>query len=318
MKQLTLIILSFILLFTGAMNAYAQEAGVTILSPTKEIKLSKGQLYSGTLSVRNRTTGTAIVEVSASDFIVTDTKGTPVFVPASDLSNRFAAASWIELPQRIATIPPKSEKAIPYTIHVPSNATAGGHYFSLIVRNVASDTSKGSSAAINVQVASLFSLIVQGQIVEKAIITNYTVPSFQEYGPIAITASVKNLGDIHIRPTGAVHVTNLFGKEVATFPLPEENIFPDASKDYVFSFTDKLLLGPYTAKLLVTYGQAHQFSLVASHTIWIIPWKVILVFILALVALIMGLLLLKKKINPPADHPPVPPTMPGPTPPQPQ
>src|ERR1035437_781014 len=112
----------FLLFVTGylALNkALAQELNITytITPPTLSQKLNPGQNAEGILKVINATDHDLTFTTSVRDFIVEDTIGTPEFLPANTLSNKYSAASWIEVLPSGFTIKSHQRQDLNYYIH---------------------------------------------------------------------------------------------------------------------------------------------------------------------------------------------------------
>jgi hypothetical protein len=128
---------------------------------------------------------------------------------------------------------------------------------------------------------------VAGPITESASVSKFTGPTFLEYGPATITTQILNQGNYHITPQGAVTLKDIFGREVAKSNLDSKNIFPGTTRSYTNELGTKLMIGKFTVALLVAYGETGK-TLTASYTMWVLPWKVMLAIVLALVILALS------------------------------
>lgn len=284
------------LLLTLATVSHAQETfrTYTISPPTVSHELNPGQTAEGTLKVINDTdrdlTFTAVIK----DFIVEDTIGTPVFLPNNTLSNKYSAAAWIGVTPDTFTIKSHARQELNYFIQVPRNARPGGHYVAILYSPATNINVEGTGATVNTQAGSLFYITVKGPIKESATVSKFFANGFQEYGPVRILTQIKNFGDLHIRPKGYVTVSDMLGRK-AILPLKENNIFPQAARDYENAFGGKLMIGRFKAELLASYGVNNNLPLVATVYFWIFPWKIVVVVILIIIALILGSKYYRKK-----------------------
>lgn len=180
---------------------------------------------------------------------------------------------------------------------MPLNARPGGHYAGALYQPVTTlSTGKDTGPAVEAQLGTLFSLDVAGPIHEQADVTKFmTEHGFYEYGPVSILTQITNRGDLHIKPLANITITDILGRRIAQIPLDEHNIFPLAARDFVNVFGQKWMFGPFTAKLVGTYGREGNLPLTATVTFWVIPWKVVVVIILLIVAAIMGYFYWRKK-----------------------
>lgn len=278
-------------------HAGAQESPriITIVPPSKEFTFNPGDKAEGELKVINDSGQSLTFNASTQDFIVEDTHGTPTVLPAGTLGKRFSGATWIGIVPAIFTIAPHDKAILHYYIQVPSDARPGGHYAAVVYSPTQTLGVTGTGAEVQTQLGTLFSLNVNGPITEEAIVTDFSAPHLQEYGPVHIATEIKNYSDIHIKPKGSIIITNMFGKRVATLPLDEHNVFPMAARDYITVFDKKWMIGRYTAQLLASYGKKNNLPLVATVSFIVFPWKIALLIFLTLVAIGLGWLVWNRR-----------------------
>lgn len=279
-------------------NAGAQESPriLTIVPPSKEYtEIKPGDKEEGELKLINDSDQSMTFTASTQDFIVEDTHGTPSILPAGTLGKRFSAAAWIGIVPNTFTIAAHDKATLHYFIQVPPDARPGGHYAAVVYSPTEAIGVNGTGASVQTQLGTLFSLDIAGPITEEAVVTRFTTDRFQEYGPVHFFTQIKNYSDIHIKPKGTIVVKNVFGKQVATIPFDEHNIFPTAARDYVSVFDKKWMIGKYTAQLLLSYGKNNNLPLLATISFIVFPWKVALLIILILVAILLGWLVWKRR-----------------------
>ena len=147
-------------------------------------------------------------------------------------------------------------------------------------------TNEEAGTAVGTRIAGLVYLRVAGPISEKAFVSRFFAPSFFEYGPIKVETEILNRGDYHITPQGVVSLTNIFGGLVDQQKLATTNIFPDASRSFTNELGKKWLAGRYKVSLLASYGQGGQ-ALTSELYVWVFPWRVATVTLLALIIIIL-------------------------------
>lgn len=279
-----------------AITARAQEVQrtYTIVNPQIEAKLNPGQSSEGTTKVINQTDVPLTFSLAVQDFIVTDTVGTPDLLPANTLAGKYSAASWIAVTPSTFTVQPGQKQVVNYYIQVPANARPGGHY-AAITYSPLSPSQNATGGTVRTQVGSLFYITVNGQVNEQAVVSRFLANSFYEYGPAKIATQIKNLGDLHITPQGTLNLSGLFVNQ--SVKLDSDNIFPGAARDYTNTLGQNLMIGRYKATLIASYGTNGNLPLVATLYFWVFPWRITLVIILAIVALILGGLYLRKRKN---------------------
>lgn len=275
-------------------HAQAPVRSFTIVPPSVLTPLNPGESAEGTLKMRNDTDEAVTFDVSVQDFVVNDTNGTPTILPPGTLSGKYSAASWIGVSPTKFIVPARDVQELTYFMRIPQDARPGGHYAAVVYSPVNDKELDSTGATVNSQIGTLFSVVVDGPMTENALITRFFAPGFAEYGPVPVQTQIKNMSDSHIRPLGTITVTNMLGGKT-TQPLKENNIFPEAARDYVNIMGEKWMFGRYVATLQGTYGKDNGLPLAATVVFWVFPWKIVVVIILFIVAGVLGYMLMKKK-----------------------
>ena len=230
--------------------------------------------------------------LKAADFLVTDKEGTPVIVDNPLQSNpKYSAGSWFDLPYDRMTIAPDDKVTIQASINIPIDAHPGGRYVAIYFEpsgNIPEPVGANEEAgtAVGTRIAGLVYLKVAGAISEKALVSRFFAPSFFEYGPVKVETEILNRGDYHITPRGVISLINMFGGVVDQQKLNEANIFPDASRSFTNELGKKWLMGRYKISLLAGYGETGQ-ALTNELYVWVFPWRVATVTLLALIIIIL-------------------------------
>ena len=278
-------------------SVFAQEVArtYTIMPPTIAQQLNPGQSAEGVLKVINGSDNSLTFSISVKDFVVEDTLGTPKLLPSGTLLNKYSAASWIVVTPSTFTLKPHQDQQLSYSIQVSQNARPGGHYAAVVYAPSAGIGVNRTGAMVNTQAASLFYVTVNGPILEKSLVSRFFANPFQEYGPVKILTQIKNLGDLHVSPKATITVSGLFVNE--TQKLNTHNIFPGAARDFENTFGQTWMIGRYKAVLIGSYGTNNNLPLVATAYFWVFPWRITLITILIIVALVLTGLYLRRKKN---------------------
>jgi len=289
---------AFCVLTLSVARAQETQRTYTIINPQIAVKLDPGGVSEGITKVVNQTSAPLSFALNVQDFTVEDNFGTPSVLPAGTLSKKYSAAAWIGVTPSTFTVEPGKEQVINYYIQVPKDARPGGHY-AAIVYSPGSQGQNATGGTVKTQVGSLFYLTVNGPITEKSFISRFFANNFQEYGPIKVLTQIQNLGDLHITPQANVNVTGFLFNQ--TQKLAADNIFPEASREYQNTFGQTLMIGRYKATLIGSYGGNNNLPLTATVYFWVFPWRITVVIILAIIAVILGALYLKKRGKGPKD-----------------
>ena len=298
-EAISIIGLSLAMLLFLSQDSNAQEMiqQVTITPPKIEVTLAPGDKTEGRLGIINDSDTDMTFITGVYDFIVTDSNGTPEILPRDTLlNNKYSAANWIAVYPEEFTVKQHQRFDFNYYIQVPKNAAAGGHYAALIYQPVTPGGQPAVGAKIQTQIATLAYISVKGTINESAKVIKFTAPNFSEYGPIKINTEIKNFGDLHIAPQATITVKDMLGRVVATSDLAPQNIFPGGiARTYINTIGSKLMIGRFTATLLGSYGTGGNLPLTATLVFWVFPWKAATVIAFILVAIVLAILVWRRK-----------------------
>jgi len=285
----SLVVLSVI----GVASAQDLSRTVTLVYPSLEHKLDPGARAEGITKIINDSSTALTFNLNVQDFIVTDTIGTPNILPPGTLNDKYSAAAWIGVTPNKFTLQPGEKQTLNYYIQVPKDARPGGHYAAIVYTPEVKAGATGTGSTVNSQLGSIFYITVNGPINQQTLVSKFFANPFQEYGPVNVLTQLKNLGDLHVAPQGVITVTGLFFNKTQT--LPTRNIFPQAARDFSNTFGQTLMIGRYKATLLASYGTNNNLPLMATVYFWVFPWRAALVIALALIALTLGALYLRKR-----------------------
>jgi len=295
----------FLNLFLGicflgfAQSTHAQSAlGLSAIPPRIEITAKPGEAFNKVIKIRNESTVDKYVSTKMVDFIVTDSKGTPVRISGIK-DNRWTASNWLNVsPNKVQKIKPGETVALNLLGVVPDNATPGGHYAMVLHTPGNEAVISQNSSAIETNVGTLVYITVPGKINQDARVDKFTAPKFSEYGPIDFQTLITNLSDIHIKPQGQIKITNIFGLKTKTLVFNEKdyNIFPFTVREFENQLKSKWLFGRYKAHLEAAYGTAG--GLVSSTLyFWVIPWRLLILLAAAILINILLIALFRKPKN---------------------
>lgn len=271
--------------------------GLEISPPIIELTLDPGATFTGTIKLRDIIKSDLIVTPRVDDFNAKDETGDPGIVFNADGQTRYSLRTWVDPIPSLRMIP-QEIRDIPIRITVPKNAEPGGHYG--VIRFQADPANApGQGVAIGASIGTLVLLRVSGPVKESMSIEQFAVGQgghfrqFFEKGPFTFSERFKNNGTIHEKPTGYIDVFGMGGKRLATIPVnnnPVKNVLPDSvrrfDQDYGNSKDDqKLWFGRYRADLSLIYGP-NNMPLKSTIYFWVIPYKLVVIVLLLLVALI--------------------------------
>jgi len=263
---------------------------LTVGPARQQITINPGEQASFTVRFYNESETPITGLLKVNDFIVQDKDGSPrILDDVSQGTSRFTGSSWITLPYDRMSIAANDKVTVQATLSVPNDARPGGRYVSVYFEPStalpqAVDNTVGQG--VSPRIASLIYIRVAGPITENAMISNLFAKSFFEYGPIDVTSEILNQGDYHIRPRGILSLSDMLGGLIEQSPLKEENIFPDAAREYTNKLGSKWMFGQYKINLVASYGEQGK-ALERSISVWVFPWKVVTMIILTVIIVIL-------------------------------
>lgn len=276
-------------------KAYADQMTMTAIPPKVELKGDPGQTLKATLKIRNDSEQTQNFAITVEDFVVVDSKGTPIPVTTT-VGNRWSLKNWITAPKDIP-VDSKGDQILDISIKIPMTALPGGHY-AMVTYTPNAEAKPGdlkqTGNIITSRVGTLVYVTVSGPINEKASITKFSVPKFTEKGPIEFSGSIESLSDVHVNPKGSVTISDPLSKKVAKISVDAGNIFPESTRDFTALWNQKWGWGRYKADLSLTYGTA-DLPITATVFFWLFPIRLVIYILVALISVLTIIIILNKR-----------------------
>lgn len=288
------------ILCLNAESVLAQRNGVGIkISPIRiENLVDPGEIMSDYVEVFNESNTRVTYYVYLKDFKAGDETGAPrLIAPGSE--DGYFLASWIDITGEGIELGPGESKKVPFTITVPETTGPGGYYGGIYFGTQppkldVEGAEKGAGIAIAQQTGCLILLQVKGDALEEARIREFNTAKDLYSTPFDVEffVRVENLGNVHVKPHGAVTITNMFGKEVAMIRFNEKggNVLPNSIRKFTkINWKGDWGFGRYKASLGLSYGTPTDMggqgkkSLFSEKYIWVMPWRIIIPTLLTLI-----------------------------------
>lgn len=276
----------------------------------EDVDLLPGEMTTRTFTVINPSETAQTYFFTARNF---STKGEEGEVVISE--EMFGLATWIAFPFTSVDMGPGETKDIEFSIVIPPNADAGGHFAAVFASTNPPDVEQGLGLSANV--GSLVFVRVEGDIIEDVrLLEFYTKGDKNFYNrlPVDFEYRVENRGTVHVKPEGKIAMNGWFGKPEINANPKENRILPssirrfdatwvkDATATQAGGFFTELknewnnfALGKFTAELNLAYGKEGK-SVTAQTSFWVFPWRVCLVALLILIAAIIAIVLYNKMV----------------------
>ncbi len=290
---------------------------LTLVPPIKEIDANKGDTVTTQIVLVNNEAETKTYFSSTASIRSMDEQGRPIYLPEAE---KFGLATWIEIAPGPFTLKPGDRTEISVVIKVPTNADPGGHYGAVLFTPEAPTLTAGNQVAVTTKLASILLMRIGGAIQESGTIEQFVTTngktSFNRL-PVDFTLRFMNSGNVHLRPTGKIEVRNMLGGTATVIPVNTEQhaILPqttrvfdqrwlkaddDGSKGFFKEFAQEwqnFALGPYTADVNLSYGLNNDKTATATVRFWVMPWRIIVLTIVAIILIILLIMFLVKRYN---------------------
>jgi len=291
--------------------AYAQNDGlsVTVTPPLFQLTIGPGESWSSELKVVNSNPYDVTYYAQVVDFVAQGEGGQSSFVPLmspppGEATSTATLASWIDVPQRSFTVPRGTSGAVPFTIHVPMDATPGGHYAAILIgTEPGSRVVGGPSMRISSMVSTLFFVRIKGEVIESGRIREFrTLDELYQTARADFILRFENTGNSHLRPQGTVSIYNMWGRERGKILLNETgefgNALPQTTRRYEFSWESDggvFDIGRYRAEATLTFGQDQKQNTTYATYFWVIPIRPVATTVVLFITLITLITLLIRR-----------------------
>ena len=276
--------------------------------PTIIMSGNPGQTLTTSINLRNISNNKLIVTGQVNDFESSSSEdGTPKIILDDSVENSYSLKKWIS-PFNTLTLNSKQLKTFPVSIKIPSSASPGGYYGVIRFSSKAPDLSD-TGVSLSASLGSLLMIRVNGTVKEKVSVEDFYVSSDDrrntvfENIPLTFTERFKNSGNIDEQPTGQVTISDMFGKKIAisNVNLEGNRVLPNGIRKFTQVLDEKtigkkILFGKYTADLKITYGDKKE-TITSKITFWVIPYRIIGMGILVLIAGFITLRFIIKRYN---------------------
>jgi len=308
----------FVFMLIASCMLAGQAKALSVSPAVIDYSLDPGAIQQGKITIYNDSDKAYTYVVSTQRFKAGGEGGEPDIIAENADNVVNDLKDWIKFDgtQSVALQPGQSQE-FTYNIQIPQNAEPGGHYAVAFFTH-GSDISGQSGVGLSAKLGVLFLVNVSGNTKEEATLESFTIKNaFISHLPAEMSIRIKNTGTVHFRPKGNVTIKNMFGMESAKIPanMNKNAVLPDSIRRFdtwwvkdVNAVKDEGFIsglvnewknfgfGRYTATAYVTYGAKDTQFAPMSLTFWVIPWRLMLVVLAALIVLFLLIMLYNKII----------------------
>ncbi len=307
----TTLVASLAVLTLGfASSARAVDApgqALEIAPPVLNLKANPGDTVNATINLRDISSSPLVVTGTVDDFTANGEDGVPKILLDQAEPTPYSIKTWVQ-PLSKLNLKPRQIEALPVVIKVPANASPGGYYG--VIRFTANAPGMDSSGvSLSASLGALVFLRVNGTAKEELSFDKFYVSKTNaddaswlfEDQPLTFNQRIKNTGNVYEQPSGQIAVKDMFGNLVANVNvnLERRSILPGTTRKLdqpldKSNIGDRMLFGLYHATLTLNYGESNK-QITSDVSFWVIPWRLILLILAALVALaVVGRMLITR------------------------
>lgn len=243
MRFFSLIALFLFILATQASVACAQSKGTLTVAPAYvDVTLEKPEEEKEVeITYKNNSDRPIELEFFAIDFHQSDISGAIRFLEEKG-SYSYSLVSFVEFDTNSLQLEPSEEKSIKVRLKNTFNLSPGGHYASIIARQVQSIVNDEQITRVAPGVSSLIYLRkVGGERFNLSIteIDRYNSPIIFSF-PSRFNITFQNNGNVHLVPYGTVVLKDFLGRQIYQGSINEESIkvMPE-SRRYIKGYLTK-------------------------------------------------------------------------------
>jgi hypothetical protein len=298
-----LFVIACFLLPTGFASAYVvenlniQPQGNIVVGPGRtELFLSPGDQYSQEVIVTNASGVKKMINISVEDMEGTNNADTP-FNFLGEQTGPYSVKDYVKPEVDQVLLDPGQRLRLQAEISIPQNAEPGDLDGAIMVaasnvdqtnQSVANGNA-GAGLKVITRVASLLFITVKGDALQNGSLDSFTTShNFYENGPVSFEIIAKNGGNVHLTPSGAISIKNVFGQEVGQKDIEPFFTLPKSTKTREIAWNSNFLIGRYTAALSLSRGYSDIVDTM-SYSFWVIPWKIISIALIILILIVLFL-----------------------------
>ncbi len=279
MKQLLALAVG-VLTIVPASHAFAQAAlSVTVTPPLIQLTIGRGENWASSLKVVNTNPYEVTYYAQVMDFSAEGEGGAASLTPVVSGAS-IGLASWVDVSDEPVIVPAGSSAEVPFTVNIPPGASPGGHYAAILVGTQPPKAStSGASVAVSTLVSSLLFVRIEGDVVERGRIREFTTErELYQNSEASFSLRFENTGNTHLLPRGLVTIYNMWGKERGVLPINESssfgNVLPQSIRKFEFAWKGDMTIsdiGRYSAVATLSYGEGEKQSASATAYFWVVP-----------------------------------------------
>ncbi len=224
--------------------------------PRNEIFANPGEEKGGYITVFNQGEDKSIHVKAYINDLVYLPDGSNDFLPEG--TTPWSAADWLKIGPTEFDVPPQDEVKVRYIVNIPEGVKGAKYGVVFFEALPAFEELKDrTGAAINIRLGSMFLITAKGTEKYDAELEDIKVGKPDKDGVFEIYCTVKNNGNVLIRPNGPIKIMDASETEIAELELnaQKSGVFPETSRRFSVKYDrDKLVPGEYFVQAVLDYG----------------------------------------------------------------
>jgi hypothetical protein len=275
-----------------------QVQGLAVTPFLIETTVEAGKPQEQKVTLTNTTDQPLPIDISVNDFVPNNTTGQALFLSAGEQANpAYSLSNWITVVKQPSfVIPPRQQTEVVFALNPPKDASPGTHYGGLLFSYRQKPADPGQ--VVVTEKVGVLVLAQLGRGNEQGLITDLVSSSVGSTDTLRFLLTFYNSGNTYLKPKGEIHITNIFGQQVASIPLNRgaQIVLPQNQRIFESLWSPGWRLGRYTATAILYYGDPKIESQISA-TVWIVPWTRVALVLGALIVLAYALRKLIAKYN---------------------
>lgn len=271
-------------------QAKAAAVGVSITPLKYDLSANPGEIIHKVVTAINPNDFPIYVLPEFQDFKLEENGIT--FIPPG-VDNPWKMSDWINIQTEPILLQPKEYHDVPFSITIPQNAGAGGHYAAVFFKVV--DQGGGQGFGATARVGALILLNVLGEIHKTGEFLEFKTPFFYNKGPVILESRFKNTGTAHYDIQAKVKIYNFLGFKTDEVLSETRFITPQLIRHLKATWEKTWPIGIFKATATISDGEGKEYS----KTAWFIGFPYIWASIVlgALIGLFLIFKILTKKFK---------------------
>lgn len=282
---LSVVVLCSVLLAPFQVRAYATEHlpsdevfGDFVVGPGKmDVELHPGESKTVELTLANRMGDEREFEIHVEDMKGSEDPAQAVVLLGGE-KGPYSLRDYFSFPEQTFTLPHATKARIPVTITIPKDAEPGGFYGSVLLTTTSKKVTGPNGevvggAAVISRIGVLFFVTVPGATKQEGVLESFATKAHQMFftgGDITFQALFRNTGDLHMKPSGQIKITNMLGTPIETIAVDSWFSLPHSLRLREVVWQRTGLIGRYTAELTLNRGY-NDLRDTMKTTFWVIP-----------------------------------------------